>query len=64
MANLLLNRGKKMSFHCPKCGESFSTQDQTEPLPAKCPECGADLYTEEILYQQLISETSQDVVQV
>ncbi|MHC4943258.1 MAG: zinc ribbon domain-containing protein [Planctomycetota bacterium] len=53
-----------MTYHCPKCGEGFKTQDQTEPLPATCPECGADLYPEEILYQQMISDSNVDAVLV
>lgn len=50
----------EMNYYCPKCSERFNTSDLTEPPPAICPECGADLYPEEIVYQQLISDANVD----
>ena len=45
-----------MPYYCPNCEKNFENKDQDEPLPVTCPECGADLYPEEVLYQQMISE--------
>lgn len=45
-----------MKYHCPNCGTRFHQKDEEEPLPVLCPECGADLYLEEILYQLLLSD--------
>lgn len=53
-----------MSYYCPSCEVRIKNKDKDEPLPAVCPECGADLYPEEILYQEMISESEQDVVLV
>ena len=45
-----------MKYWCPNCGECFTRKDDEEPLPVHCPECGADLYLEEVLYQLLLSD--------
>jgi len=49
--------------YCPNCNASIKTEKDTDPLPMTCPECGSDLYPEEILFQELISEV-QTVVKV
>jgi len=53
-----------MSYYCPTCGENFEITDQAEAIPAVCPECGADLYPEEILFQQMISAESANAALV
>lgn len=53
-----------MTYYCPQCEANLENSDQSDPLPVSCPECGADLYPEEIIYQQLISENDKDVVLV
>jgi hypothetical protein len=53
-----------MSYYCPTCEARIKSKDKEVPLPAVCPECGADLYPEEILYQELISDPEQEVVPV
>jgi NAD-dependent SIR2 family protein deacetylase len=51
-----------VKFYCPNCEKTVRNKDQEEPLPTKCPECGADLYPEEILFQQMLSETDREVL--
>ena len=53
-----------MVYYCPTCEAKINNKDKDEPLPAVCPECGADLYPEEILYQEMISENKLDVLLV
>lgn len=56
--------GRKMIIHCPSCETTFKSDSKEEPLPSTCPECGADLYPEEIIYQQMISEPDKDGILV
>ena len=51
-----------MKYYCPNCEKTFKNKGQDAPLPTVCPECGADLYPEEILFQQLISETDCEIL--
>jgi len=53
-----------MTYYCPKCNARIKSKDKEEPLPAVCPECGADLYPEEILYQEMICEPERDLMLV
>jgi len=39
---------------CPHCGSKCSREDN-DLLPVVCPSCGADLYTEEIEYLDMVS---------
>ena len=55
-------RSMKVKYYCPTCEKIFKNKDQDSPLPTTCPECGADLYPEEILFQQLISETDHEIL--
>jgi DNA-directed RNA polymerase subunit RPC12/RpoP len=55
-------RSTSVKYYCPNCEKIFKNKDQDSPLPTTCPECGADLYPEEILFQQLISETDCEIL--
>lgn len=53
-----------MIIHCPTCEASYKSDNQDETLPSVCPDCGADLYPEELIFQQLITENDKEIVQV
>jgi len=51
-----------MIVHCPSCEIKFKWESkEEEPLPSTCPDCGADLYPEEILYHLMITESDKEV---
>jgi hypothetical protein len=45
---------------CPHCGNKCDKEDH-EFLPVVCPYCHADLYTEEVEFQEMLTN---DVVEV
>lgn len=52
-----LMRSEAMSYHCPLCETCIENETSNDPLLVRCPECGADLYPEEVIFQQMISGT-------
>lgn len=50
-----------MQYHCPACEKKVEIEENEGISPIACPECGADLYPEEILFQQMISGNGQEV---
>ena len=39
-------------IYCPCCENSI---DEEDSLPQTCPNCGSDLYLEEVIYQEMIA---------
>ena len=50
-----------MLYYCPNCEKKVESEEKEGTLPLTCPECGADLYPEEILFQQMISGNGKEV---
>ena len=44
-----------MLYFCHNCEKKIHQEENEGFMPVTCPECGADLYPEEILFQQMIS---------
>ncbi len=49
-------------YNCPECGSKILFENNNEYLPVICPECGADLYPEEIIFQQMMNEDEKTAV--